>query len=659
MTRLLNKLLLTIFFCSFLLNNLLAADIPVIVIAPSKKAQSLSTVGSSVTVYDQEYIDNSPDYFLGEILNDGTGTNFFQSGGPGSLMGIQLRGLPKAYSTVYVDGIRQSDNSTPKNDYYFDDILSSQISRVEILKGNQSSIYGSGAMGGTINITTKRGQPGLQKYFFANTGSHGTKNLGVSLGGDDGYRNFYISLERYQTDGISQMNHNDEDDEYINNTITANYGYKISDEIKIFTNYRYLGARLDYDSVNKNFPNNRDESHEKEGAGSFAFTYEPNSKFTNNLTFAHHYNSRTGNDLKDSWTNIYQKNGFWSYRDAINYQGIYNFNLDNSAVFGIEKEWNEMDYEKYNSYATGAFPFSTPKGAGDDRYHAEIVSQYIDFQSRLTNNLYGTAGIRFDEHSAAGQEHSERISLAYLFDDKNTKLKSSYGTGIKFPALYEFYKNQASTNLKAEKGVSYDFGIEKFLPEKGIKFDITYFYHKYDNLIEGQKRTGWKPQNVGGEVISKGIELLSTYKFSDILNFDINYTYTSTYDGADFDDPDMGAGSNGLFTNSQLARVPRHLINLSTKITPITDFNIALKTKWSDETRDYENVNSTVGGDERIDSYLVNDVVADYKLGSSGYRFFFKANNIFDEVYSTAKGFSSMDRSFNIGIKRSFSQSKK
>ena len=121
----------------------------------------------------------------------------------------------------------------------------------------------------------------------------------------------------------------------------------------------------------------------------------------------------------------------------------------------------------------------------------------------------------------------------------------------------------------------------------------------------------------------------------------------------------MGAGSNGLFTNSQLARVPRHLINLSTKITPITDFNIALKTKWSDETRDYENVNSTVGGDERIDSYLVNDVVADYKLGSSGYRFFFKANNIFDEVYSTAKGFSSMDRSFNIGIKRSFSQSKK
>ena len=148
-------------------SKLLADDIPIIVIAPSKKAQSLSTVGSSVIVYDQEYLDNSEDYFLGDIISDGSSINFNQSGGAGTISGIQLRGLPKAYSTVYIDGVKMSDNSTPKNDYYFDDILKGQISRVEILKGNQSSVYGSGAMGGTINITTKRGQPGFQKNFSA------------------------------------------------------------------------------------------------------------------------------------------------------------------------------------------------------------------------------------------------------------------------------------------------------------------------------------------------------------------------------------------------------------------------------------------------------------------------------------------------------------
>jgi len=637
------RIIISILILVLFLNKLFAADIPVIVIAPSKKAQSLSTVGSSVTVYDQEYLDNNEDYFLGDILSDGSSINFNQSGGAGTISGIQLRGLPKAYSTVYIDGVKMSDNSTPKNDYYFDDVLSGQISRVEILKGNQSSIYGSGAMGGTINITTKRGQPGFQKDFFYNTGSHGTHNLGFSLGGANDVRNFYIGLERYQTDGISQMSHNDEDDSYKNHTLIANYGYKISDKFGFTTNYRFADARLEYDSVNKDYRNDWDNSHEKESTVNFGFSYKPNVKFTNNLNLTSAYNSRTGNDTKSAFEPEWLKNGFWSYRDAINYKGIYNFNLDNSAVFGIEKEWNEMDYEKNNGQPD----------AIDRRYAEEVVSQYIDFQSRLTNNLYVTAGMRFDDHSAAGSENSKRASIAYLFDDKNTKLKSSYGTGIKYPALYEFYKNEGTTSLVAETGRSYDIGIEKAYPEKGIKFDITYFNHKYEDMIEGQKRTGWVVQNVSGTVRSKGLELFSQYKLSNSINFDLNYTYTSTYDGADFDDPDVGPQSNGAFTNSQLVRIPRHFINLTSKVSPIKDLNITLKTKWSDEMRDYENTNSTVGGDQRLKSFLVNDLTANYIL-PNGYKAFFKVDNIFDEVYSTALEYNQMDRSFNFGIKRSY-----
>ena len=637
------RIIISILILVLFLNKLFAADIPVIVIAPSKKTQSLSTVGSSVTVYDQEYLDNNEDYFLGDILSDGSSINFNQSGGAGTISGIQLRGLPKAYSTVYIDGVKMSDNSTPKNGYYFDDVLSGQISRVEILKGNQSSIYGSGAMGGTINITTKRGQPGFQKDFFYNTGSHGTHNLGFSLGGANDVKNFYIGLERYQTDGISQMSHNDEDDSYKNHTLIANYGYKISDKFGFTTNYRFADARLEYDSVNKDYRNDWDNSHEKESTVNFGFSYKPNVKFTNNLNLTSAYNSRTGNDTKSAFEPEWLKNGFWSYRDAINYKGIYNFNLDNRAVFGIEKEWNEMDYEKNNGQPD----------AIDRRYAEEVVSQYIDFQSRLTNNLYVTAGMRFDDHSAAGSENSKRASIAYLFDDKNTKLKSSYGTGIKYPALYEFYKNEGTTSLVAETGRSYDIGIEKAYPEKGIKFDITYFNHKYEDMIEGQKRTGWVVQNVSGTVRSKGLELFSQYKLSNSINFDLNYTYTSTYDGADFDDPDVGPQSNGAFTNSQLVRIPRHFINLTSKVSPIKDLNITLKTKWSDEMRDYENTNSTVGGDQRLKSFLVNDLTANYIL-PNGYKAFFKVDNIFDEVYSTALEYNQMDRSFNFGIKRSY-----
>ena len=138
-------------------------EIPVIVIAPNKKPQSLSTVGTSVTILDEEYLDNSTEYFLGDVLSSKTtSANFFQSGGHGTSSAIQLRGLPKRYSTVYIDGVKMSDPSSVSNDFDFNHILTSQISRVEILKGNQSSVYGSGAIGGTINIITKN----LLKYFL-------------------------------------------------------------------------------------------------------------------------------------------------------------------------------------------------------------------------------------------------------------------------------------------------------------------------------------------------------------------------------------------------------------------------------------------------------------------------------------------------------------
>ena len=642
---LLSKLTLFIIIFIFSFKNLFAADIPIIVIAPSKKAQSISTVGSSVTVYGQSDLENTNDYFLGDILSDGASSNFFQSGGKGTLSGIQIRGMPKHYSTVYIDGVKMSDASTPKNAYNFDDILSNQISRVEILKGNQSSVYGSGAMGGTINITTKRGQPGFQKNFFYNTGSHGTHNLSFSVGGADDKQDYYVGLERYHTDGISAMVHNDEDDAYTNHTLIANYGYKISDTIKLSTHYRFADARLYYDSVNANFRNDEDTSHEKESTTSLNFSYEPNVKFTNNLTFSNAYISRTGDDIQGSFTNIFRENNFWSYRNAVNYMGTYNFNLDNSVVFGIEKEWDEMDNEEFSGY-TG------PK-AVDFKSGQEVVSQYIDFQSRLTNNLYATVGIRFDDPSQAGNEDSERVSLAYLLDDKKTKLKTSYGTGIKYPSLYEFWKNANTSRLIAEHGRSYDIGLERSFPELGLNFDITYFNHKYKDMIEGQKRTNWKLQNVSGTVRSQGIELASKFKPSNILNFNLNYTYNSTYDGADFDDPDMGPDSNGQFTNSQLARIPRHLINLSSKVFLAKNLDLTLQSKWSKNMRDYGNVNTGSDEDKRLSSFLVNDLFANYQIGD-GYKAFFKIDNIFNKVYSTALQFNQMDRSFNFGIKRSY-----
>ena len=235
-----------VFFSNFVFSK----EIPVIVITASKKPQSLSTVGTSVTVLDEKFFNNTSEYFLGDAISTtSTSANFFQSGGHGTTSAIQLRGMPKRYSTVYIDGVKMSDPSSVSGEFDFNNILTSQVSRVEILKGNQSSIYGSGAIGGTIHITTKKGKPGFNKDINYTTGSHGTHNLSTSVSGGNESKRYYVGLQRFHTDGISQMTHNDEKDRYRNNGLVASYSNEFSDKLEFQSNARVSETYLQYDAV--------------------------------------------------------------------------------------------------------------------------------------------------------------------------------------------------------------------------------------------------------------------------------------------------------------------------------------------------------------------------------------------------------------------------
>ena len=621
-------------------------DIPIIVIAPSKKIQSLSTVGTSVTVLDEKFFKNSNELFLGDILSSNTtSTNFFQSGGYGTSSAIQLRGLPKRYSTVYIDGVKMSDPSSVSNDFDFNNILTSQISRVEILKGNQSSVYGSGAIGGTINITTKKSEPGFHKNFGYNTGSNGTHNISTSFSGANEKNNFYVGLERFHTDGISAMMHNDEKDRYRNNSLVANYDYKFKENLNMFSNYRIAETYLQYDKeLNTSTADHSEEVDAIESSAILGIEYKYNERFNNKLTFAKTYIKRIYGATKNSGNQT--QDNYYGDRHAIMYIGDFKFNLDNNLIFGFEREDDQIGYNKDLS--------------GRLNKHNFVTSSYFDYQTRITNNLYLTLGSRFDEHSIAGNEDSHRITGAYIFDDKSLKLKTSYGTGFRYPSLYEMYFVYAANadslnNVKAENSKSFDIGIEKNFLNLNLDLDATYFNLQYEDVLEGWKTgtssgSSYTTQNMPGKVKSQGIELLSKFRFNNNLNFSLNYTYTSTYDGAEQDDPDKSSS----YTNAQMVRVPRNLINLSTNyILPKNEnMTITLNTKWSDVARDYGNGNRTYD-DERTDDYLVNDLFVNYELWES-YKLFFNITNLLDEKYETSRDYSQLPRSFNVGIKKKF-----
>ena len=219
-----------IFIFIFLINLLFSKqsfsqDIPVIVIAPGKTPQSLSTVGSSVTVIDENKITDSSHFSLARIIDDNsTSTNMFQMGGHGANTGIQLRGLEKRYSTVYIDGVKMLDPSSSDGSFYMENIMKNSIDRVEILKGTQSSLYGSNAIGGTIHIFTKKGRKGNHSNFEIETGSNNTKNFVYSLDGANDKFHYYLGLNKFLTDGISAMNDNNEDDQYRNDGFVGNFG---------------------------------------------------------------------------------------------------------------------------------------------------------------------------------------------------------------------------------------------------------------------------------------------------------------------------------------------------------------------------------------------------------------------------------------------------
>ena len=634
----LKKLLKIFIIINLPFNVVFAADIPTIVIAPSKKSQSVSTVGTSVTVLDETFFQNSSEYLLGDVLaGNTTSMNFFQNGGHGQTSAVQLRGLPKRYSTVYIDGVKMSDPSSVSNDFDFNNILTSQISRVEILKGNQSSVYGSGAIGGTINIITKKAEPGIKKNINYNTGSYGTQNLSLSYSAADENDNFFIGLERFQTDGMSAMTHNDEKDAYRNNSLVANYSRQLSDQIEFKSNLRFADTYSQYDKeIDTPTATHSEDTDVINSSSNVALVYKPNEKFTNNFTLANTYIKRRYNPAAGSGNTV--KDNYYGERNALIYSGNYNFNLDNSIVFGLEREDDQI---AYNKNMTGM----THK----DVY---VTSSYFDVQSRITNNIYTTFGARFDEHSLAGNEDSHRATMAYLFDDKSIKLKSSYGTGFRFPSLYEtYYVDSAYKQVYAENSRSFDFGIEKSFIDLGLNIDVSYFDIKYHDTLEGWKGTGsWATNNFPGEVKSRGIELVSNWKKNNKLSFDLNYTLNSTYDGAEQDDPDM----NQNYTSDDLVRVPRQIINLKTnmKIPGYKNLNLILNTKWSDTARDYGNGNRT-WRDEVLDDYLVNDLSIKYNLWDT-YGLFFNITNILDEKYETVRDYSQMDRSYNFGIKRSY-----
>ena len=633
---------------SFSFSNLFAADIPIIVIAPGKTPQSLNTVGSTVTVIDEDKINESTHFSLAHIIDDNsTSTNMFQMGGSaGGNAGIQLRGLEKRYSTVYIDGVKMLDPSSPDGSFYMENIMKNSIDRVEILKGTQSSLYGSNAIGGTIHIFTKKGREGNHSNFEVETGSNNTKNLTYSVDGANDQFSYYFGLNKFLTNGISAMNDNTEDDQYRNDGLVGNIGYKINDNFKIENSFRYADTFYEYDAVDSSYAD-INSTDNIEGSYTLKLIHEKD-KFKNSLTYNKLYIERFTSDHVKAYAN------YFGYRDAFNFLGEYNFNLDNKIVYGIDSEFDASRYPR-------------DSGQGTNHKHDEsIISQYFDFQFRPFEKLYSTFGLRSDRHSTVGRKTSGRTTVAYQLDG-NSKIRSSLGAGVRFPALYDYVygystivdKGGSLEELQSERGLSFDLGYDTYLNNLDLGLSATLFKTKQKNSILNNARTEWVQMNTTGVNTSQGIELSGYWKPVDKkISLNFGYTFTDSYDAATCDPDEMNSyldgecHDRGSKVDSAKVRVPRHAIQSIINYNIGPNLKSTLKGKYVGETRDFGNTNNSYY-DVILKDYFVFDIGASYNLFNT-YKAFINIGNLLDEKYEQAHQYSQMDRTFNFGIKRSY-----
>lgn len=638
------KLLIKIFI--FLLSTVYssAENIPLIVISAGKTKQSIDLVGSSIDIISSKEIDESPYYTIAEVINNNsTSNNFFQLGGIGGNTAIQLRGIEKRYSTVYLDGVKMMDPSSSDGSFYLDNLSKNSIERIEILKGTQSSLYGSNAIGGTINLFTKIDNNKKGSNLSISKGSNSTTDINYSISNSKEKVNYFFGLNKYYTGGISAMNDNDEKDMYRNDNLVIGINYKINDNFQLKNSFRVADTFYEYDEVDKTKPDNNINTDNLEFSNSLKLIYK-NKNTVNTLSF--------NKLLIERYTtnSLINKNNYFGYRDTFSFLSEYNFNFDNKIIYGADFEFDSARYQK-------------DFGISDLEHDESIISQYFDFQFRPFEKIYSSFGFRNDTHSTAKNKKSGRATFAYKINNNN-KFRSSFGAGVRFPALYDYAygyqtiqdKGGSLEELKAERGISFDLGYDTFLPKLNLNLSTTYFRTEQKNSLLSNARTDWVIRNVTGVNTSEGIELSGTWKpINKKFNLNLGYTFTNSYDANTCSSEELISYSdNECRGKSKIAtskvRVPLHALQSNFNYKFNDYFDSLIKAKYISETRDFGNINNN-WKDQILPSYTLVDINNNYKISKNSY-IFFNINNLFNKEYQQAFGYSSPKRSVYFGFKK-------
>ncbi len=566
-----------------------------------------SKVGSSVEIITQKDIESRGQTYVKDYLATLPGVNFTQNGPPGTTSGIYIRGASSRYVKVLVDGMDISDPSAPQTAVSFEHLLVGDVSRIEVLKGSQSTLYGGDAVGGVITIETKAAQkPGFFQQGNIEGGQYSTVNGAYTAGyAAANGSNISATIQGVGTDGFSAYAYGREDDGYRNLTFSGRGEYFLTPSWKVFFAARALDAKYSYDGYpppDYVFGDSLDNGTTTQQAGRVGTEFSLlNGAFQNTLAIQ-------GMNVKRETFNDKTRGG-WYDGDRIKgeYKGILTFNEKLSLLAGA-------DWERSGTQTSGQA----------DRVTADLNGYYAQLVMEPIQGLVLTGGGRIDDHSTFGNFDTYRITGAYLVPGTETKFHSSVGTGFRAPSLYELYApTYGNITLTPEESFGWDAGVEQGFDKGRYKVGVTYFELDTENLIDyDYDKNGYL--NIPGVVHRNGVEVSGTAVLTSWLSLTGGYTYTDATDAKD----------------KRLARVPRHSFAAGINVVPMDKVALNVTTQY---------VADVVDGGGELDDYVLVGAKASYEF-APGWKAYVRGENLLDQDYQTVRDYGTPGASVYGGL---------
>lgn len=619
--------------------NVYSAAEEEIVVTATRSASELSRIADSMTVIGAEQARDSQKLALSDLLTRVPGVMANRNGGPGKQTSVRIRGAESEHTVVLIDGVKLNDPSSPGGGFDFADLLVNDIARIEILRGAQSALWGSQAIGGVVNIITPAPHGPMSAAASSELGSYGTTDVSGRIEAGNERFGWRVGGNYLTTDGVSALDERlggREDDGYSNVGAHARALWHLSDTVTAELRSYWWRGRSDIDGFPAptfSFADTREYGITKEWisyAGVDVDTFGGRLEHRLGVAYTDIDRENRNPDLSVSTTfDAYGRNV------RLEYQGTFEVNDALSTVFGIEREES-----RFSTAAPSEFdPDPAPLRNG-----LTLDSTYALVQFSPVKPLTLTAGLRYDDHETFGSSTTAQAGAAWSVTS-STLLRASYGEGFKAPTLYQLFSEYGTPSLAPEESDDWDVGVEQRLGD-AVVVSATYFERDTRNMIDfvscfGSVLPQCSIQPAGfyenvAQTTADGVELSLAAQIAARLHFDASYTHLNARNA-----------TPGTSFGKDLRRRPRDAAYAELSYVWELPLTTTLAAQYVGSSFD------DVANRLELDEYVLVDLRASYRASES-LEIYGRVENLFDEHYETTRRYGALGRGIYAGFRVGF-----